>query len=57
MPIPQIPREFAGFFEKYTPKRKIFPKKFGGFKNSPYLCTRLTEKPASVAQLVRAPDC
>ena len=33
MPIPQIPCEFAGFFGKYTQKRKFFPKKFGGFKN------------------------
>ena len=45
----------------------FFPKKFAGFKKTPYLCTRksemtrpgksLTSKPASVAQLVRAPDC
>ena len=36
---------------------KFFPKKFASFKKFPYLCTRLTAIPASVAQLVRAPDC
>ncbi len=36
---------------------KFFPKKFARFEKTSYLCTRLTAKPASVAQLVRAPDC
>ncbi len=38
---------------------KIFPEKFAEFKFSPYLCTRNreNESTASVAQLVRAPDC
>jgi len=35
----------------------FFLKKFAQFKKTSYLCTRLTAKPASVAQLVRAPDC
>ena len=35
----------------------FFAEKFGSFKKTPYFCTRLTAKPASVAQLVRAPDC
>jgi hypothetical protein len=29
---------------------------FGGFHETTYLCTRIKKK-ASVAQLVRAPDC
>jgi len=33
----------------------FFLKKFAQFKKTSYLCTRLTAKPASVAQLVRAP--
>ena len=36
---------------------KFFAQKFGSFNFSLYFCTRLTAKPASVAQLVRAPDC
>ena len=37
-------------------KCKKSAKKFGGMENSLYLCTRKQEN-ASVAQLVRAPDC
>ncbi len=43
--------------QKITGFEKIFPKKFVQFRKTYYLCNRLTEKPASVAQLVRAPDC
>ncbi len=43
--------------QKNTLFVKIFPKKFAQFGKTHYLCNRLTEKPASVAQLVRAPDC
>ena len=38
----------------------FFPKKFAGIKKTHYLCTRkseMTSTTASVAQLVRAPDC
>lgn len=37
----------------------FFFEKFGRFKKTIYLCTRLRElsKNASIAQLVRAPDC
>ena len=35
----------------------FFSKKFAGFRKTYYLCTRKQAKPASVAQLVRAPDC
>ena len=37
-------------------KQKKFAKTFGGFMESMYLCTRNQEN-ASIAQLVRAPDC
>ncbi len=43
--------------QKITVPEKIFPKKFAHFRKTYYLCNRLKEKPASVAQLVRAPDC
>lgn len=36
---------------------KFFLKKFAHFRKTYYLCTRKQAKPASVAQLVRAPDC
>ena len=39
---------------------KFFPKKFAHYKKTHYLCIRKSEmmcKLASVAQLVRAPDC
>ncbi len=35
----------------------FFLKKFAQFGKTYYLCNRLKEKTASVAQLVRAPDC
>ena len=37
----------------------FFSKKFAGIKKLSYLCTRKSEmmRTASVAQLVRAPDC
>ncbi len=50
----------AAKLQKNSVSMKFFPKKFARFKNLPYLCTRkseMTSKPASVAQLVRAPDC
>ena len=37
-------------------KQKKFAKTFGGFMESMYLCTR-NQANASIAQLVRAPDC
>ena len=54
---------FSPFFIKKNAIRKIFLKKvhekFGSFKKTPYLCTRIQNNAhlASVAQLVRAPDC
>ena len=41
----------------FQEKCKISSKKFGGFKKSHYFCIRNREIAASVAQLVRAPDC
>ena len=40
-------------------KSIFFAKKFGGMKKTPYFCIRNSEMScsASVAQLVRAPDC
>ena len=37
-------------------KQKKIAKTFGGFMESMYLCTR-NQANASIAQLVRAPDC
>ncbi len=48
---------FVGKMKKIKVYSHFFPKKFGSFKKSSYFCTRLTAIPASVAQLVRAPDC
>ncbi len=47
----------AAKLQKNTLIMNFFRKKFAQFRKTPYLCTRLTAKPASVAQLVRAPDC
>ena len=35
----------------------FFAKKFAHFGKTYYLCTRKQQNTASVAQLVRAPDC
>ena len=48
---------FVGKMKKIKVYSHFFPKKFGSFKKTPYFCTRLTAMTASVAQLVRAPDC
>ena len=45
------------FSYHFYKKWKKVGKKFGEFEKTSYLCTRLKEIPASVAQLVRAPDC
>ena len=48
---------FVGKMKKFKVYSHFFPKKFGSFKKTSYFCTRLTAMTASVAQLVRAPDC
>ncbi len=48
---------FVGKMKKIKVYSHFFPKKFGSFEKTSYFCTRLTSKTASVAQLVRAPDC
>ena len=48
---------FVGKMKKIKVYSDFFPKKFGSFEKRSYFCTRLTAMTASVAQLVRAPDC
>ena len=48
---------FVGKMKKIKVSSHFFPKIFGSFKKTSYFCTRLQESTASVAQLVRAPDC
>ena len=48
---------FVGKMKKFKVYSHFFPKKFGSFEKRSYFCTRLTAMTASVAQLVRAPDC
>ena len=48
---------FVGKMKKFKVYSHLFPKKFGSFEKTSYFCTRLTAMTASVAQLVRAPDC
>ena len=48
---------FVGKMKKFKVYSHFFPKKFGSFEKTSYFCTRLTALTASVAQLVRAPDC
>ena len=55
--------EITAFFSYFLQKIKVFQKKvakkFAHFRKTHYLCTRNREieRTASVAQLVRAPDC
>ena len=58
--ITDLPRKtciFVGKMKKIKVSSHFFPKIFGSFKKTSYFCTRLQESTASVAQLVRAPDC
>ena len=48
---------FVGKMKKFKVYSHFFPKKFGSFEKTSYFCTRLIAMTASVAQLVRAPDC
>ena len=48
---------FVGKMKKFKVYSHFFQKKFGSFEKTSYFCTRLTAMTASVAQLVRAPDC
>ena len=48
---------FVGKMKKFKVYSDFFPKKFGSFEKRSYFCTRLQQMTASVAQLVRAPDC
>ena len=52
-------RSFSRKLSKISRKKIFFAKKFGSFRKTYYLCIAFEKQcyTASIAQLVRAPDC